>query len=381
MRTPPALALFSLGYLLCIPAVESGVFVGTVACPLDAACAPGRPASNGSVIINPYGIVHPVTFVPAGGVLPTVKICVADVPGSNLVRAAEWGVSQWNALDQRVHNCAGCKSWTDAEGLGTVSFPSVLLHEMGHCVMGLNHIYLGIDADGNGQRENTDYTISYGGATIGLDDGVDDVRGSKDDDQDAAGGSIAEVVNWFPIATNDPINPSLLTVDGLTYSRAFSDLAASGSTYSASSNAGVAALLGKKNKQSVMGRMSRNLGRFHLAPDDVSTILLARTGLDRLSGTADDYQVSLELVSCSDAHDVTVQLGPLAASRAGLCIVPVDFSSPNPPSPAVANSYKLMTGAVITMNTTYGATWEYSTPMFYGSFEPGTYDTEWVVSP
>ncbi len=379
MRVQTSAKFLVLAGLSLARQLDAGVFTGTVVCPLSSACAPARPASNAAVVINPYGIVHPITFVPAGGTLANVKICVADTAGSDLELAAQWATAKWNALEPKLHNCAGCKSWEDAEGVGAVNFPSVLLHEMGHCVAGINHIYLGIDADGNGQRENTDYTISYGGAVIGLDEGADLVRGSKDDDQDASGGTIAEVVNWFPIATNDPINPSLFTVDSLTYSRARSDLAGSGSTYSASSNAKVAALLGKKNTQSVMGRNSRNLGRFDLAPDDVSSILLARTGLDRLAGTSDDYQVSWELVSCSDPHDVTIQHGTLAVGTAGQCTVSVDFSSPNPPSPAIANSYKLLTGAVIVMNTAFTGPWEYSIPLFYGSFESGTYDADWSV--
>jgi hypothetical protein len=94
MRTQAAATLVLLGFLCWPPAAEAGVFLGTSYCTLTAACSPGTPASNGSVIINPYGIVHPATFVPGGGILPTVKICVGDVPGSNLARAAEWAAAK-----------------------------------------------------------------------------------------------------------------------------------------------------------------------------------------------------------------------------------------------------------------------------------------------
>lgn len=371
--------------LICMnttPAANAGVFLGTVECTLDAPCAPRRPASNNSVIINPYGIVHPVTFDPAGGVLDNIKICVADVPGGSLVQATEWAVAKWNALSPQVHNCAGCKSFSDTVfAEGTINFASTVLHEIGHCVLGLNHIFLGIDANGDGQRENTDFTISYGGATIGLNDGLDNVRGSKDDDQDAQGGTIAEIVNWFAIATNDPINPSALPVDSLSFSRSFSALATSGSSYSASANTHVGALLGSANTQSVMGRLVRSSGRFDLSPDDVYTVQLARTGLDRLTGTSDDYDVTLEIVPCEEPHDVVMQLGPLDQDLSGLCNFSIDFSSPNPPSPAVANSYKLMPGGVITLNTTPFAPFNFGIPLWYGHFESGTFDSGWTVVP
>lgn len=372
-----------LGCALLASTAGAGVFKGTVFCSGTAACAAEHPASNGAVIINPYGITHAVTFQDAGGTLQPIRICVADVAGSDLVKAAEWAVGKWNDFFPALHNCAGCKTWLEAEATQsvTVNFAGVLLHELGHCAMGLQHDSLIIDADGNGVRESTDYTISYGGGAFGLNDGADNVRGSKDDDQDAQGGFIAEVVHWFTKADNDPINSSVFLIDSLTYSRSFSDFAASGSSYSANANVGVAALLGQRNTQSVMGRLSRGMAVFDLSPDDVQTVTMARTGLDRLTGTADDYSVVLQIVDCANPHELTIQLGPITPSFAGQCVASVDFTTPNPPQPATATSYKLLTGAVITMNSTPSAIFNFLIPMFYGSFESGTYDAGWVVSP
>lgn len=361
---------------------EAGVFNGTVVCPGTSACAPARPSSNPAVIINPYGIVHPPTFQDAGGALQPIRICVNDVPGSDLAQATEWAVAKWNALLPVLSNCSGCKPWLVAESAGTFNFYSTVLHELGHCAMGLNHTDLVIDANGDGTREQTNYTISYGGATIGLDDGADNVRGSKDDDQDAAGGSIAEIVYWFTKADNNPITESLFSIDGLTYSRAFSDLATSSSTYAASANVGVAELLGEHNIQSVMGRGSRNMYFFELSADDVQTIEMARTGLDRTAGTSDDYTVSLQVVPCTDPHEVTVEMGAINPGFAGICTSLIDFTTPNPPSPALANSYKTLSGAVVTMNTVQTSfQFNHLKPLLYGSFESGTYDAGWVVSP
>jgi hypothetical protein len=321
-----------------------------------------------------------VTFQAAGGTLQPLRICIDDVPGSNLVEAAEWAVARWNDFFPALHNCPNCKTWLTAEAAQSVSanFASVMLHEIGHCAMGLQHDSLIIDADGNGERENTDYTISYGGGAFGLDDGADNVRGSKDDDQDAQGGTIAEVVHWFTKADNDPINSSVFPIDSLTYSRAFSDLATSSSSYSANANVGVAALIGHRNTQSVMGRLSRGIAIFDLAPDDVHTVQMARTGLDRLTGTSDDYQVTLQIVDCADPHDLTIESGPINAGFLGQCLAGVDFTTPNPPQPATQSSYKLLPG-VITMNTVSTATFNFLIPVFYGSFEPGTFDAGWNV--
>lgn len=361
---------------------HGGVYLGTVACPGTTACAPLHPASNGAVIINPYGITHPATFQDSGGLgLPNVRVCVNEAFSGNLSPIVAWAVGKWNALEPVVNNCARCEIVEIGGGPPPINLASTVLHELGHCALGLQHQGVVIDADGIPGREETSYTMSYGGAAAFFDDGPDNVRGSRDDDQPAGGGGIAEVVFWFRKANNDPINQVLPKfIDGSTYSRAFADFPV-GTFYPANANHGVAGLLGQSATQSVMWSRGNDAVFFDLSPDDVSMVQMARTGIDRFiqdpppPAPGDDYAILLEVGPCSDPHELTISaasLGPTGPK--GRCTFSIDFSAPNPPSPGVANSYKLVSGAQIEVNTDLN--FEFAIPLFYGSFESNDF-TGW----
>ncbi|MEO7793966.1 MAG: hypothetical protein ABIV06_04275 [Thermoanaerobaculia bacterium] len=148
------------------------------------------------MIINPYGIVHPATFQNSGGLgLANVRVCVNEAFSGNLSSIVAWGVDKWNALEPVVNNCARCEVVEIGGGPPPANLASTVLHELGHCAFGLTHQGLVIEDDPTPGRDETSYTISYGGAANFIEDD-DGIRGSKDDEQPAGGGGIAEVVYW-----------------------------------------------------------------------------------------------------------------------------------------------------------------------------------------
>lgn len=377
-----ALLALALGALAPL-ASFGGVFTGTVVCDDTTGCAPGTPASgNLGDIINPQGIVYPITFLPAGTTSPNVRLCVQDAFNGNLSKAVQWAVDKWNALVPAKNNCVRCSREEIPDPYsGGYNLASTVLHEIGHCAMGLDHTTLTIDTDDPDTiKEATSYTVSYGGtsAFMGLLPGADTVRGSKDDTQLAQGGGRATNVHWFRRADNDPFVVDSTAIDSATYSRALTQLPA-GSTYTANANIGVANLLGYSQSNTVMQRsFVRTQALFDLSADDVNTVRMSRTGLNRVVGPAgagnDDHAIQLEVVSCAVAHDIEVSAGAIPVN--GRCSMVVDYIFPADPH-AVAQDFRIISGAV-TLNSTQ--TWEFGLPQFYGSFESGNFDS-WVLSP
>jgi hypothetical protein len=381
----------------------AGVYLGTADCSLAAGCAPAEvwDAPPGS-IVNHTGITYPVTFVANGVSSPNVKICVEDPFDGKLTAAVAWAIDKWNGLQPTVHNCANCLSeeafFAGAVGvLGTANnLPSVVLHELGHCAIGLGHPQLIIDTDDPDNctsnpppppltcREITSFTVSYGGSSnfMGLLDGADDVRGSKDDTQEAQGPGLATNVHWFRRSDNDPVIIDSTVIDSQTYSAgvAFGDLPV-GSSYSANANLGVSRLLGDVNTVSVMKTtLTHGVGFFGLSADDVNMVKMSRTGLNRLVGGTpnDDHAIALELVSCSSAHDIKVNTADLGAGVGGRCASLVVFVDPND-NPANAKNYKVYVPS-ITLNSS-PSIWDFGAPMFYGHFDEGHFNDWDAVQP
>lgn len=385
MKGSIALGLSSI--LFSTTQAFAGAFIGPVHCfppEENLPCAPLSPTSNNSVIINEFGIVHPQTYQLSGGLaLPNVRVCVEDAFDGNLSRAVEWAVGKWNALKPAVNNCLNCEITEIGGNAGDANLASTVLHEFGHCGFALQHQGLVIDADLPPGREETSYTISYGGAANFIDEWLDNVRGSKDDRQPAGGGGIATTVFWFPSLTNDPINLHFKPIDSTSYAQGFLAFPP-GSTFAANANHEVARLMGEPETQSVMWSRSDLAVFFDLAPDDVHMVLLARTGDDRLlqdpppPAPGDDYAIELEIVPCNEAHEITVLAADVVLGGRGKCSVGVDFSDPGEPNPAGADNFKLSSG-VITINTLVD--FEFRLPVFYGSFEGGDFDPEWILSP
>lgn len=91
---------------------------------------------------QPVAIVHPPGYVQIGGAV-VVPVCVR--PGSQALEpSVSWSIEIWNALTPRYGNCRGCLTIEEVLG-GTpqpgtlVDLPGTILHELGHCAMGLGH--------------------------------------------------------------------------------------------------------------------------------------------------------------------------------------------------------------------------------------------------
>jgi cysteine-rich repeat protein len=176
-------------------------------------------------------------------------------------------------------------------------FESVALHELGHCLGGLDHPHL---------EAHPDYTQSTDGAndTFDLDNGSDNVSGSADDVREDDGN-----LHWFRKSNNNPFTIAG-TVDSSTYSLDLVDLPP-GDSFAATANESVGTLLGVPNTESVMvqgalnGEAQRELGH-----DDVATLLYAMTGLDETAGTPDDYTFSLSYAGLTTSCDIVLDFDP-----------------------------------------------------------------------
>ncbi|MEO8276381.1 MAG: hypothetical protein ABI639_09180 [Thermoanaerobaculia bacterium] len=380
-----------------------GVFWGTVECPRTSACAPLQTFSGApGETVNAQGITYPPTYISGGQASPNVRVCVVDAFDGNLAKAAAWAAQKWNALLPGVNNCLNCTTMETAPlTAGTVSLASTVLHELGHCALGLTHTTLTIDTDedadncttnpppaGQFCREITSYTVSYGGSSNfgGLQPGADLVKGSRDDQQSAIGGGVASVVHWFRRADNDPIVIDLTPIDSTTYSRAFGQLPAS-SNYPANANIGVGTLLGYPHTTSVMARAFRfNSALFDLSADDVNTYLMSKTGENRIIGPVgfmfDDHNIQIDIVPCEDPHDLaitTVESFPNGST--GACFTQVDYLYPTDPN-ATAQDFKLRNPVIqIPLTLPIDGHWEFNIPIAYGSFDHGLVDADWSVFP
>jgi hypothetical protein len=167
--------------------------------------------------VPPWAIVHPPGYNGSGGGLE-VRVCVDPSPPQNpgdpannlLAGPLEWALGVWNALEPMVNNCGGrrnCEVWEDgATPGGTIHLASTLLHEIGHCAMGLGHPnlrelqpdnpihqpffqaappvwYSGVcNVDNNGCcHEHTSFTSSINAKDISLGDSA--IRGEASNNQ------------------------------------------------------------------------------------------------------------------------------------------------------------------------------------------------------
>jgi len=178
---------------------------------------------------------------------------------------------------------------------GAYDAESTILHELGHCMGGLQHSNLGFElsfpqsifffnASFSTEGPNDDYDFD--------EIGPDGVWGSSDDQR----GDDLNLV-WFRKDSNDPffIDPSpTARFDSTTYSHNLTDLPGS-HFFAANGTPGVATRLGYLNTKAVMFAQGETQSEFRsLSSDDVATLRYAMSGLDELSGTGDDYIVTLQ---------------------------------------------------------------------------------------
>lgn len=288
MRSPGAALLA----MLLWPAVGgAGVFLGTTHCTPTVGCLTGRPASDDSQVVNPFGVTHPRTFAQMGTTTP-VRVCVESTPGAPLYEVTAWAIEKWNALAARTENCSRCAAieepFTPTDPVFPPALSDVILHELGHCALGLDHVNRLWDVDGDGQHDQTSFTLSHSVFyPTGLKVGPDQIRGSLDDEHLAPFGQLGASVHWFRRSDNDPVIVEPLTpVDIFTYSRDIEgETLPAGHSWAANANRVVASTLGHNGTQAVMYSALREGSIYHgLTADDVSMVKLARTGEDTQIG-------------------------------------------------------------------------------------------------
>jgi hypothetical protein len=262
-------------------------------------------------------IAHPPGYSGAGGVV-NVKVCVA--PGTPNASAMEVSVQNVintiNRFEARQPNLA----FNSANNVpsNAYDFESVALHEVGHCI-GLAHPNLGF-RQGVVEGANEDYTASTDGADNAFDfnDGLDNIIGSADDRRDDDLN-----LHWFFINENNPFVRSAVNIDESSYTRDLAELPF-GDDYAANASRDVGDDLGVANTEAVMqqGTFIDEAQR-DLAVDDVATLAFARSGLDEVAGTSDDYTVVLEYGGISSATDCDIDIAFDAAITAfAFCSIP-----------------------------------------------------------
>ncbi|MCG6116803.1 MAG: Ig-like domain repeat protein [Aquimonas sp.] len=260
---------------------------------------PGLAGAGAFVFTEPFGgqperpdaITHPQVYSGLGGELVDLTVCLDRSVNASLTAQAEpavvKAVDTFNRGRSLGANNYALNAATDiASGF---DFESVLLHELGHC-QGLNHPNHASESGFSDPQANG--TKSLRGPNGGFDQGAgpDGIHGSRDD---ARGDDVN--LHWYIRGQNNP-GLFLQRADASTMARTLGFLP-SGHTFAANADRTVMNALGFANSEAVMqqGTPPREAKR-HLHHSDLMTLRLARSGLDRSQGTADDYRYRLRYV-------------------------------------------------------------------------------------
>jgi|GEM_PF-2382705 len=361
---------FLVGLLATVP-MGAGTYFQLLECPPpNTQCilkTPPLPPScpDGPCTVTAFGITHPLGYT-GSELLIDINIC-SDATAADFVPALRRAVSTWNGLDAQTGNCVGCVTHEEtAPPITDFNAETTLLHELGHCALGLGHIDRLWDVTGDGLLDATSYAWSV--ETFRILPG-DVNRGNLDDKQEMAlMGSIADSLTWFRQVDNDPAIVDSTVIDIDTYSRSVQSNLPVGHTWGASGNRKVneIAPILQPNTQSVMySRISSGTEYLALSADDVNMVRMARTGVNLLAGDTDDYFVVLNYVGdCSNPHDIRVRSADIGPGALGVCDnTDIDYSFP-PFNPLLARHFSLIPEAglvpEIVMNTR--PTWDLGTP-------------------
>ena len=254
MERRSGILAISIFLLWTAPAI-SGSFVDVVDCTSTAGCSRHLPATPNSQCtdceVTPFAIVHPLGCDGTQTAL-TLRICLDDsLPEAE--PALQWAIDIWEGLTPVEENCHGCVTWEEGGRSGRNLIVTTILHELGHCAMGLDHPNRHWDDDWNGVFEETSFTRSADVAnTAGaISAGTDMIRGSQDDQHTAPAGGDALSVSWFRTVDNDPFVIDATVIDLDSYTNARSQLP-SGHNWGTNANRVVGDDLGYSDDQSVM---------------------------------------------------------------------------------------------------------------------------------
>lgn len=315
--------------------------------------------SAATQVMHPVGTRLSVPYDAAPGT--TVCLDPAALPASgDPEQAMRNAIATFNRLEASQGNVVTAGS-AGVPG-GQIDFESVFLHELGHCI-GMDHNVFGPSevggcSLGSGGTCKDDPSIFATAATTGGDGvfnvnpGTDGQRASRDD---LRGND--ENRHWFRKNVNDPFELPPATVDRQAYTvstgflptgHTYAEAATSHSPCSNPSSS-TSSLPGRiANTQNVMFPVlcSNNAIR-ELAPDDVTTLRIARSGGDGVQSTADDYVPDISYVGTTADCDVVVRF-----SGAGVGFCSVSYQPGNPNSLLVSGS--------ITIGQTTSIPWHFN---------------------
>lgn len=237
-------------------------------------------------------VAHPQIYAGTGGERPDLTICIDTSVNAALAAQAEGSVMKavetFNRLRSIPRNTFASNANTDIPS-GQVDFESTLLHEMGHC-QGLAHPNHASESGLPGTSANGTKSVIGPNGVFDQGAGADTLHGSSDDVR-------ADDLNlhWYIRNQNNPgVLPAV--ADSTTLIRALTALPG-GHTFAANADRDVMNALGFASTEAALqqGTFSNESQR-HLQHDDVTTLRLARAGLDRSAGNADDYSYRLRYV-------------------------------------------------------------------------------------
>lgn len=270
----------------------------------------------------------------------------------SLTGPTQRAIATWNALVATTQNCLGSALWEGSSSTGdTFHAESVILHELGHCALGLDHPDRPWDADNDGVFEPTSFTRSWGALHPGgINAGADGIRGSFDDLNRAPGSptKIAESVSWFRRSDNNPVIVDGTVIDLDTYSRSVATNLPANHTWAANGNLAVARSLGEPFTHTVMYSLIDPGQQYSgLSADEVNMVRMGMTGEDLMAGTDDDYTVELVYVAdcASNLSAIRVTFAQMSLgdpAPAAVCEgADIDYAFP-PPNPMLARHFEVV---------------------------------------
>jgi len=236
-------------------------------------------------------ITYPQVYSGSGGELADLTVCLDRSVSSSTTQRAEpaviKAVDTYNRGRSLGADSYALNSATDIDS--GFDFESVLLHELGHC-QGLNHVNHASESGLSDPQANGSKSDRGGDGVFNQGAGGDGIHGSRDD---LRGDDVN--LHWYLRGLNNP-GLFLATADSSTMARELSFLP-SGQRFAANADRSVMAALGVANSEAVMqqGTPPREAKR-HLHHDDLMTLRLARSGLNRVQGDGDDFRYRLRYV-------------------------------------------------------------------------------------